>query len=359
MNYKTSVSHDSGTCQSARWCTSSQQCCCWRLNLFYLHHWRWSCDLLMSCLRFVFLILSILFLTVSASFSDGRNNFHSIVDSFLDLFTLSINTILLEVDSLSQFVDIGNIVFGEKKFSEILENSLIIFVVEPEDSSFWCFTVFGYPDWHRIFIIFLESASLSHYYLLIVQIFVVTVFFILELFLIVWDDFMLFAQVFWNRQRIEYFWSSVIKICHEIYIFHSLKLTVWDNSCWIVESHPCCVWVEKICHSKFGILLEESDPDVRSCLGRWSCLNWFMQISSWRYSSSSQSSSWSCSLSIVILIQLSDTIRSRKSSSGLSFFKISISSLRFCTFPHLPIRTNNLILINKSFIRRTCKKSIW
>ena len=199
MNYKTSVSHDSGTCQSASWCTSSQQCCCWRLNLFYLHHWRWSCYLLMSCLRFVFLILSILFLTVSASFSDGRNNFQSIVHSFLDLFALSINTIFLEVNSLSQFVDIGNIIFGEKKFSEILENSLIVFVVEPEDSSFWCFTVFGYPDWHCIFIVFLESASLSHYYLLIVQIFVVTVLFILELFLIVWDNFVLFAQVFRNR----------------------------------------------------------------------------------------------------------------------------------------------------------------
>ena len=168
-----------------------------------------------------------------------------------------------------------------------MENSLIIFVIEPKDSCFWCFAIFCNPYWHCIFTIFFESKSFSHYYLFIVQILVVVVFFILQLFLIVSDDFMLFAQVFRNRKRIKYFWSSVIKIYHEINIFHSLELTIWDNGCWIIESHSCCIWVKKIRHSEFRILLEKSDPDVRSCLSWMSWLNWFMQISSWRYSCSS------------------------------------------------------------------------
>ena len=137
-----------------------------------------------------------------------------------------LNILFFEVDSFAQFVDIGDVLFGEEKFSEILEDGLGIFVVEPEDVGFGGFDVFGHPHCHGVLVVFLESLSFPHDDLVVVESFLVFLLLAFQLLLIVVDDFELFAEVVRNMAVFEHFRCFFLGSGQEVKVFHFVALVV-------------------------------------------------------------------------------------------------------------------------------------
>ena len=159
-----------------------------------------------------------------------------------------------------------------------MEDGLGIFVVEPEDIGFGGFDMFGHPYRHGVLGIFFEPVSFPHDDLVVVETLLVFLFFIFKFFLIVVDDFELFAEMVRYVVVLEHFRCFFLGSGQEVNIFHFLALVVGDHCCRIVEFHACGIGVEEIGYTEFGILFEEVDPDEGGGLARSGRLNWLMQI---------------------------------------------------------------------------------
>ncbi len=189
--------------------------------------------------------------------------------SFFYLVSLRLNSFFTKVGSLSKFIDIGERLFWKEKLSVVLKNSLVIFVIEPKDSSFWSFSMFDYPTIQSVLSILLESVTFLHYDLFIAQPFLITFFLSFHLFLIVANNFVFFVESVRNCWNIENLGTFLFLIlCHKINIFHFLELTIRDKSSWVVEPHSSSIGIQQISRPELRVFLEKSYPDKRPVL-RW------------------------------------------------------------------------------------------
>ena len=203
-----SITHDSGSAEATGGGTSPHHWGGLLLNSLHLHHRRGPRHrLFLVHLGSIFLILPIffLFLAVAVVLSDHLDASLGISHPLLDFLALVLNILFFEVDPFAQFIDIGDVLFGEEKFCEILEDGLGIFVIEPEYIGFGCFDVFGHPHCHGVLGIFLEPVSFSHDDLIVVESLLVFFLLALQFLLIVVDDFELFAEMVRYMTVLEHF----------------------------------------------------------------------------------------------------------------------------------------------------------
>lgn len=212
----------------------------------------------------LFRLILFVFFWIFGTIFDVLKDTLNVFISFLYLLNLFLYILISEIESFSELVDVGNVLFWEKKLCIILENALNILVIEPKNSSFGSPGKLDYPDSHSTLSVFFKSVLLTKDYLFVIQAAFICFLFIFQLFLIVRDDFKLFSKSTRHWGMIEDFRLFILGLSQEVNVFHLLERLIRDKRSRVIKSHTYGVWVKKVGHTKFRVFLKESDPDKRS-----------------------------------------------------------------------------------------------
>ena len=166
-----------------------------------------------------------------------------VVHSFLDFLRLTVKLLGQEVSSLSDLIDVGDVVHvgAYQKLGKVFKDNLIILGVEPEHTDFSCLVVFGDEVIHSSLTGLSMFESFSHDSFLVGQLSLLLLLSVLQLSLVVHEDLHLFGEFFGSLPNQVNF--TVLKRFLTggwVDVFDLLELGVGDHTGRIVESHSGC-----------------------------------------------------------------------------------------------------------------------